>query len=187
MYFALPTTVWKGFGNFFTMKTYPFVVITQEMLNEAQRLIPSTKINRTIASKIDTLCGHLGEFVFADYMFGNWQQHNVGKNKGESDFGEYEIKTSAFPFNEKLHLLVREDYAKKRKPAYYVQVIIDVNDTKAENIAPGTYAYLCGYATAAQVDKAPLKDFGSKLKKEGGYRCHYIPIKDLKPLSELKQ
>lgn len=168
------------------MKTYPFVVVTQEMLDEAQRLIPSTKVNRTIASKIDTLCGHLSEFVFAAYMFGDWQQHKVGKNKGETDFGAYEIKTSAFPFSEKLHLLVREDYAQKRKPAYYVQIVIDVKDAKAETIAAGTCAYLCGYATARQVDEAPLKDFGSKLQKDGGYRCHYISLKDLKPLNELK-
>jgi hypothetical protein len=164
---------------------FPFVIITEEMLSEAVRLIPATKVNRTIASHIDTLSGHLGEFVFAAYMFGDWELHRVGHNKGEADFDDYEVKTSAFPLNDKLHLLVREDYARKRKPAYYVQIILDIKDTKAATIPPHTCAYLCGYATAEEVDKAPLKDFGSKLSTEGGYRCHYIPITQLKPVEEL--
>jgi hypothetical protein len=167
------------------MQPYPFIIITADMLREAERLIPATKVNRTVASHIDTLSGHLGEFVFAAYIFGDWKKHNVGKNKGDSDFPLFEIKTSAFPFNNKLNLLVREDYAKKRKPAYYVQVIIDVKDSKAQSIPPGTCAYLCGYASADEVDKAPLKDFGSKLGSEGGYRCYYIPITQLKPVEEL--
>lgn len=167
------------------MPDFPFVILTEEMLREAEALIPSTKVNRTVASHIDTLSGHLGEFVFAAYMFGNWQLHRVGKNKGEADFGDYEIKTSAFPLSDKLHLLVREDYARKRKPAYYVQIILDVKDTKAATIPPHTCAYLCGYATAEEVDKAPLKDFGSKLGKDGGYQCHYIGISQLRPVHEL--
>jgi hypothetical protein len=82
---------------------FPFVVITEQMLREAEALIPSTKVNRTVASHIDTLSGHLGEFAFAAYMYGDWKQHQVGKNKGASDFGNYEIKTSAFPLNNKLN------------------------------------------------------------------------------------
>ncbi|NIV72163.1 MAG: hypothetical protein GWN16_07685, partial [Calditrichae bacterium] len=145
------------------MKTYPFIFITQEMLNEAEQLIPSTQVHRTVASKIDTLTGHLGEFAFAQYLFGDWKKHRVGKNKGEADFGDLEIKTSAFPFSESLNLLVREDYAQKRKPPYYVQIIIDVESRHAEEIAPGTRAYICGFATADEVDKAPKRDWGSKL------------------------
>jgi len=155
------------------------------MLEEALRLIPSTQVNRTIASNIDTLAGHLGEFAFAQFYFGDWKKNNVGKNKGKADFQNFEIKTSAFPFNEKLHLLVREDYAKKRKPKFYVQIIIDVDSRTANVIPPNTKAYICGFATAEDVDNAPLKDFGSKFGKEGGYKCRYISIKDLKPIEEL--
>lgn len=167
------------------IKDYLFLLITSEMLDEAQRLIPETKVNRTIASYIDTLTGHLGEFVFAACLLGDWRKHQVGKNKGETDFDQFEIKTSAFPFNEKLHLLVREDYAKKRKPAYYVQIIIDVKDEKADTIPVNTCAYVCGYATSAEVDNAALKDFGSKLGSHGNYRCHYIPISKLHPITDL--
>lgn len=171
------------------MGSYPYIIITQEMIDEAKRLVPQTKVERTVASKIDTLTGHLGEFVFAQFLFNDWKKHRVGKNKGETDFDNIEIKTSAFPFNTKLNLLVREDYARKRKPKFYVQIIIDVASNKAEAVPENTRAYLCGYATSEEVDNAPLKDFGSKLGEEGGYRCHFISIKLLKPMSSfsLKQ
>lgn len=164
----------------------PSVFITKEMIEEAERLIPQTKVAMTVASKIDTLTGHLGEFAFAEYMFGDWKKNLVGKNKGQNDFGILEIKTSSFPFNPNLNLLVREDYARKRKPQFYVQIILDVPRHSADAVAPGTYAYLCGFATNEEVDKAPLKDFGSKVGEAGGYRCHYIPIQRLKPVDELK-
>ena len=169
------------------MNSYPYIIITKEMLDEARQLIPQTKVERTVASKIDTLTGHLGEFAFAQFFFGDWKKHRVGKNKGETDFDNIEIKTSAFPFSEKLNLLVREDYARKRKPKFYVQLIIDVASAKADAIPEGTRVYLCGYTTAEEVDKAPLKDFGSKLGSEGGYKCHYIPITKLKPVRELQK
>lgn len=164
---------------------YPAIIITQEMLDEAKRLIPHTQVNRTVASKVDTLTGHLGEFVFAQYMFGDWRKNFVGKNKGATDFTDFEIKTSAFPFSEKLNLLVREDYAKKRKPKFYVQIIIDVASPLADNITSGTKALICGYATTEQIDNAPLKDFGSKIASHGGYKCRYISVKKLKPIDGL--
>ena len=164
---------------------HPKITITPEMLEEAQRLIPQTRVNRTVASPMDTLAGHLGEFAFAAYFFDDWRRHNVGQNKGETDFGDVEIKTSAYPFSEKLHLLVREDYAKKRKPAAYVQVIIDLPSPQAAEILPGTTAILCGFADAAAVDAAPKKDFGSKFGSDGGYLCHFIRIDQLRPMAEL--
>ena len=160
-------------------------MITQEMIDEAIRLIPFTKVKRTIASAVDTLAGHLGEFAFAQYYFGDWKMHRVGKNKGETDFPDIEIKTSAFPFSNKLNLLVREDYAAKRKPAYYVQIIIDVDSKSVQEIQPHTKAILCGYATASEVDAAPLKDFGNKLGGAGGYKCRYISVMKLHPIREL--
>lgn len=169
----------------FDKSKYPSVIITKEMITEAKRFIPTTEVNRTKASKIDTLTGHLGEFVFAEYFFGNYKKHNVGNNKGKTDFDRIEIKTSVFPFNPKLNLLVREDYAQKRKPDFYVQIIIDTDNPKADNIPPGTLGYLCGYADSNQVDNSPKKDFGSKISKKGGYKSHYINIKELRPMAFL--
>jgi hypothetical protein len=167
------------------MKGYiPFIVISQQMIEEAQRLIPATRVTRTIASEIDTLTGHLGEFAFAQFFLGDWQRHRVGKNKGEIDFGDIEIKTSAFPFSTRLNLLVREDYAQKRKPRFYIQIVIDVQSSHASSIAPDVKAFICGFASAEEVDAAPKRDFGSKHGKSGGYLCHYIPITRLRPITQ---
>jgi len=168
-------------------RSYPFIFITQKMIDEAKRLIPGTKVERTVASKIDTLTGHLGEFAFAQYFFGDWKKHQVGKNKGKSDFENIEVKTSIFPFSEDLHLLVREDYAIKRKPKYYIKIILDVDSSKTETIHPKTKAFFCGFATSDEIDRAPEKDFGSKWGTHGGYKCHYIVVKKLHPMNELKK
>lgn len=164
---------------------YPHVIITPEMIAEATRLIPQTRVRRTVASGLDTLSGHLGEFAFAQYFFGYWRAHRVGKNRGESDFDQIEIKTSAFPLRPHLNLLVREDYAQKRHPSFYVQIILDIPSPRVRRIDPGTSAYLCGFATASEVNAAPKRDFGSKFGGAGGYRCHYIPILKLKPMERL--
>ena len=158
--------------------------ITAEMLHAAELATGLVQINRTIASPIDTLTGILGEMVWAQYYFGDWQKHNALDNKGKSDFAQVEIKASAFRFNPKLNLLVREEYAAKRKPKFYVQVIIDV-DPKDPKIAPGANAYICGYATADEVANAPLRDETSKRGGSAGFRTKFIPILKLHPISEL--
>lgn len=169
------------------MASLPFVVLTKEMIEEAVRLVPGSRVHRTVASSIDTLTGHLGEFAFSHYFFGDWRKHRVGTNKGEADFPDLEVKTSAFPFRDTLNLLVREDYAEKRKPPFYVQVIVDVDSPKAASVKPGTRAYICGYASAEEVDASPLKDFGSKWGRPGGYLCHFIMIRDLHPIQDLAE
>jgi hypothetical protein len=67
-----------------------------------------------------------------------------------------------------------------------VQIIIDVKDSKAVEIFENTKAYIAGWATAEEVDSAPKRDFGSKLGELGGYKCFYIPIKQLRPMSIFK-
>jgi hypothetical protein len=167
-------------------KSHISLKISKEMLDFAKAKIDQVKVNRTIASKIDTLTGILGELIFAEYFYGDWKRNRVGFNKGDVDFPNIEIKTSAFPFSERLNLLVREDYALKRKPKVYVQIIIDVGSTEACEITSGTISYICGWATSDEVDKAPKKDAGSKLSKHSGYKCHFINIKELHSMAELK-
>ncbi len=168
---------------------YPCVEISQEMLDEARELVPKVDVERTKASPFDTLAGILGEFVWAQWWYGDWRKHRVGQNKGNVDFEELnvEVKTSAIPFRENLHLLVREEYAKARKPRFYVQVIIDVPQRNAKDIEPGTKAYVVGWATAEEVERAPKRDMGSKLGGKGGYRSHFIPIPELHRMDELQK
>lgn len=155
------------------------------MIDEAKRLEPETTVKRTKASAIDTLTGHIGEFVFAQYYYGDWRRNSVGDNKGKVDFGDIEVKASAYPYRKGLNLLVREDYAARRKPKYYVQIVIDVPSAHAKEIKAGMDAILCGFATSEDVDNAPKRDFGAKKGYSSGYSCHYIPIKDLTPIDQL--
>ncbi len=157
------------------------------MINSANEFVEKVKVNRTITSPYDTLAGILGEYAFAQYYYGDWRKNNVGNTKGRIDFKNFEIKTSAFPFSEKLNLLVREDYALKRQPPYYVQVILDINNTQSKQLMAGIEAIICGYASHEDVMNAPKKDFGSKLADKGNYQCYYIPVAKLKPVSELME
>ena len=161
------------------MREYPVITITKEMINTANNFINDVKVNRTIASEIDTLTGILGEFAFAQYFYNDWRKSRVGENKGDVNFIDIEIKTSAFPFRDTLNLLVREDYAKKRKPPFYIQIIIDVKSRTATEINTGTRAYISGWAAHEEIDKSPKRDFGSKFGRKGGYKCHYISIRNL--------
>jgi hypothetical protein len=160
------------------------VVITAEMLHAAELATGLVHVNRTIASPLDTLTGILGEMVWAQYYFGDWNKHNLIRNKGQADFNSIEIKTSAFRFNPKLNLLVREDYSKNRKPNYYVQIIIDVQ-ARLPKILPNTNAFICGFATTDEVEQAPLRQETKKGGGSAGYRTKFIPILKLHPIQEL--
>ncbi len=64
------------------------IVISDEMLHAAELATGLVHVNRTIASPIDTLTGILGEMVWAQYYFGDWQKHNLLTNKGASVFAQ---------------------------------------------------------------------------------------------------
>ena len=166
---------------------YPIIQISEEMISYSKRAIPSVQVHRTRTSPYDTLGGLLGELAFAEWYMGDWKNHDVYGTKGKADFfGEIEIKTSIFPFSDRLNLLVREDYANKRKPKFYIQIIIDIENRNQREIYPGTNAILAGFVDSNKVDKAPLKDFGSKFSNRGGYKCRHISIKNLEPMSKFK-
>jgi hypothetical protein len=168
-------------------KIKPVVIpITADMLHEAHALMPRVAVVRTKASPIDNLAGVLGEMTFAQYWLGDWRSHRVGRNKGQPDFPDIEVKASAHLYHERLHLLVREDYALKRKPRFYVQVVINVAEPHVTNVAPDTAALVCGFATTQEVDAAPLRDFGSKYGGDGGYRCRHIVLTQLHPIEQLR-
>ncbi|HLP77632.1 MAG TPA: hypothetical protein VK327_12030, partial [Candidatus Paceibacterota bacterium] len=116
------------------------------MLAEAERFISATRICRTQASPYDALVGNLGELAFAEYYYGGFEFHRLVANRGEEDFPDIEIKTSAHPLKNWLHLKVREDYAAKRQPAFYVQMIINVPDKRARP-ATGMKVFVCGFCS----------------------------------------
>lgn len=164
--------------------TYIDIQITAEMLEAASAAVDAVKVDRTVASPYDTLAGLIGELAFAQWFLGDWRKHDFLTTKGKPDFlNRIEVKTSAFPFRDTLNLLVREDYAAARKPDAYVQTIINISDRNASKLEPGLICRISGWTTAAVVDAAPLRDFGAKGGGPGGYRCHYIQIKNLNPMN----
>lgn len=71
----------------------PVIEITKEHIEEAKLLVPNNKIRRTRVSPVDTLGGIIGEFIFAQWLTGDWRNHEVGTNKGKADlFGLIEVK-----------------------------------------------------------------------------------------------
>lgn len=160
------------------------ITITSEMIREADYMAGAVEIQRNRASKNDAFVGVMGEFVWAQFFYGDWRKNRVGQNRGRADFGDIEIKASALPYHSGLNLLVRREYAKSRKPSAYVQIIIDTAD--GETIKAGATAYICGFATASEIDNAPMKDFGSRFGGNAGYLCHFIPISKLHPIIDLE-
>lgn len=166
---------------------YVDVRIDEAMLSSAQSTVATVRVHRTQASPYDTLVGILGEFAFAQWWRGSWEMHEVGDNRGDIDFSDgVEVKTSAFPFSDRLNLLVRSDYAKARAPDAYVQVILCIPRRDSRSIAPGTIARLSGWASHRELVDAPQRDFGSKFGGRGGYMCHFIPIHSLHPMATLR-
>ncbi|GAB4332979.1 MAG: hypothetical protein Kow0037_11010 [Calditrichia bacterium] len=160
------------------------IILTREMVQTAKRQIEQVRVVRDQASAVDTLTGILGEYVFALYFYGDWRFNRVTQNRGKSDFPHIEIKTSAFPYSDKLNLLVREEYASRREPPFYVQIIIDTPNARPSDIQPGMRALIAGFATHEEVSGAPLGEFGAKEGFSGNYLCHYIPLSRLHPMNE---
>jgi hypothetical protein len=165
-------------------RSYPKVTVTQEMLARARELEPLVKVVRHRASVNDTLIGILGELAFAQYWLGQWEPHSrqIERNKGKVDFGRVEVKASALKFSEQRCLLVKQEYARARKPGFYVQVILDVRGANADTWS-GIDAVICGWATSSEVDTAPLREFQTE---DGSYFSHFILVSELHDTDSLR-
>lgn len=162
----------------------PVVILSAEMIEAAAKLVPDIKVHRTRTSPVDTLGGALGEFAFAQWFTGSWQNHEVGTNKGRADFQNLvEVKTSVYPFRDNLNLVIREDYGGKYKPLY-VQLIIDVASAWEKQIVPGVRAMLCGFATHERATQSPPQPMRMKSGGVTPYRAYTTPIGALTPMTE---
>lgn len=165
----------------------PTIDITAEQIEAATALVPANQVHRTRVSPVDTLGGILGEFAFAQWLTGDWRNHEVGSNKGKADlFGLVEVKTSIYPFRETLNLVIREDYGAKFKDVY-VQIIINVTDSYRKEIVPGTRAILCGFATHEHATRRPAQP----MRMSGGtatpYKVFTLPISQLEPMEDFRR
>ncbi len=159
--------------------------LSKELIQSAKDIIPKTKVNRTIASKNDTLVGNIGELAFAQYLLGDFRASNLGSNKGKEDLFGIEIKCSIRPYRENLNLLVREDYALRRSPEVYVQLLIDQDADKEIN--ENSSVVVCGWTKHSNVMQSTPKDFGCSFKKDSGYRCFSVPFSQLNSMEGFKE
>lgn len=165
----------------------PVILITAEMLTAARQLEEQVRVHRTRVSTVDSLGGILGEFAFAQWLFGDWRRHEVGDNKGRADLLDaIEVKTSIYPFRETLNLVIREDYGAKFKPVY-VQLIIDVRDPKEKLIVPGLPVILCGFASHAEATAGPAEQMPMGGGRMTPFKAFTTPISRLHPMADFRE
>lgn len=166
--------------------TRPIVQITAEHIEAAKALVPNNQVHRTRVSPVDTLGGIIGEFIFAQWLTGDWRNHEVGTNKGKADLmGLIEVKTSIYPFKETLNLVIREDYGAKFKDVY-VQNIINVADGYNKVILPGTEAIICGYASHEQATSNPAQPMTMRGGMKTPYKVFTVPLRQLQPMDNFR-
>lgn len=152
------------------METFHEIKITDEIMTLAEKWIPQTKVLRNQASDYDTLIGNIGEIIFAEYFYNDYRKHNLGRNKGETDFPFIEVKTSAHPFNAQLNLMVRREYT-IRNPPFYVQLIINVNQKHAKPQIQNS-VYIFGWATHDElISKGKIR---VQYSKDGSYETYTL-------------
>ena len=159
--------------------------ITSDMIQYVNRIKTKLGIERTKESEIDTEVGLMGELVFAKWWYGDYMKGNtlqdLKNNFGHADFdGKFEIKASCHRWSEKLHLPVREDYANKRTPQYYVQVLFD---TDKAAITTETRALIIGWIHGEQAKNGELRAMG----KITSFKCYLTPFTELSPMSDLRE
>jgi len=139
-------------------------------------------MRRTRASPYDAYVGVLGELIWARLRYGTITQFDTLHTRGKTDDGNVEIKTSKTRISPNAHLMVREDYALRRAPAYYVLVLIAPDQPPRQE----RDAVVCGWATHAEVVAQPPRERISNFTRQPqGFRCYEVRAADLHPLSQL--
>ena len=148
------------------------------------------QMSRTRASSQDAYIGTLGELVWAKLRYGDWTQFDTLNTRGKSDdagtgeanAGDVEVKTSKTRVADSSHLMVREDYALKRQPSFYVLVLVPQDQPPHLE----RDAYVCGWATHAEViARPPIERISRHTQRSQGFRCYEVRCGDLHPLHTL--
>jgi len=148
------------------------------------------QMRRTRASPYDAYIGTLGELVWVKLRHGHIENFDTLNTRGQVDdvamvmheSWQIEVKTSKTRISPYSHLMVREDYAQRRQPDVYVLVLLP----QSQPIYAERDAFVCGWATHAEVIARPLRERHSHHTGQAqGFRCHEIPVRELRPLSEL--
>ena len=162
------------------------VEIDEAMRARALHDAAARQMQRTRASAQDSYIGTLGELVWAKLRYGDWQTFDTLNTKGKPDDrspqGDVEVKTSKTRISSQAHLMVREDYVRKRQPAYYVLVLVAQDQMPHQE----TEALVCGWATHAEVVAQPPRErISHHTQAKQGYRCYEVACSDLHALTDL--
>lgn len=176
------------------------VAIDEAMRQRAKHDGHLRQMQRTRASPADAYIGTLGELVWAQLRYGSYAGFDTLHSQGKvDDHGSVnplepiveigikieigiEIKTSKTRVSPHSHLMVREDYARRRQPDFYVLVLIP--HTQAPSAERD--AFVCGWASHAEViARPPIERISTHTGRTQGFRCYEVAAADLHPLHEL--
>lgn len=163
----------------------PFLVITQEMLEEAKKHVSAIQLHNDRANLHDSLTGSIGEIAFAKWRFEDLYAHNIGKNFGNGDFDEIEIKTSLTLFSCRMHLIAKESYVRDHPSTIYVQCFIS-SRTPWRGPLIGDTVFVAGWC-----DHQTLISHGFKCNettregKKTGIKTLRLPVSKLQPMHSL--
>ena len=166
------------------------VAIEPAMRNRARRDGELRQMRRTRASPWDAYIGTLGELVWAKLRHGHIDQFDTLNTRGQVDdvaagahaSWQIEVKTSKTRISPYSHLMVREDYAQRRRPDVYVLVLLP----QSQPIFAERDAFVCGWATHPEVlAHLPRERHSHHTGSAQGFRCHEIAVHELHPLTEL--
>jgi len=163
----------------------PFLVITQQILEEANKHLATIQLHNDRANLYDSLTGSIGEIAFAQWMFKDLHAHNLGKNFGNGDFDEIEIKTSLTLFNHRRHLVAKESYVRDHPSTIYVQCFIS-SRTPWRGPLLGDTVFIAGWT-----DHQTLISHGFRCNettrsgKNTGIKTFRLPLSKLQPMHSL--
>jgi len=90
-----------------TLRDCDFIILTREIYEATLKKIeekPNIDIDRDKASPVDTISGAAGEFLWAEYYYGDYRKNTVGSNKGKNDFIDTEVKCSCLHIGSDLEI-----------------------------------------------------------------------------------
>ncbi len=164
---------------------YIDIEITHDMLAAAIEFMPNVRGTRDITTDRSAQLFLISEFAFAEWFLGDWRRHPFRETNCETNFMDStEMRSSAARyFSNRLKLLVKQPYVNIRNANYYVNAIIVTHETHVPALQAGWTCRICGWETDAEVRAAPVDYFPVGDGHPARFRCHYIPISDLQPMS----
>jgi hypothetical protein len=170
-----------------TQGSCPWVIITEEMFEEAESLIPKIQLHNQRANSFDSFTGTIGELAFAKWLFEDFRNHNVGKNFGKSDFPGIEIKTSLATMSDSRHLIAKANYVESRPAEYYIQCFIN-SSTPQRGPLIGDTVFIAGWLTKGKLLEYAQEHWEITRKgEETGIRTLRVPLPFLEPMDTFRE